>query len=100
MDGSFSSRSTMWGRRAVAEAVVMEAVAKHFRSGGRRFSALHGVYLSVAEGELVAVSGRSGSGKTTLLSLAGGLYRPDESRGQAAEGGGASPAGAAPGGPR
>jgi len=75
----------MWGRRAVAEAVVMEAVAKHFRSGGRRFSALHGVYLSVAEGELVAVSGRSGSGKTTLLSLAGGLDRPDEGRVQAAE---------------
>jgi len=74
----------MWGRRAVAEAVVMEAVAKHFRSGGRRFSALHGVYLSVAEGELVAVSGRSGSGKTTLLSLAGGLDRPDEGRVQAA----------------
>jgi len=66
--------------RAVADAVVMEAVAKDFRSSGRRFRALHGVHLSVTEGELVAVCGRSGSGKTTLLSLAGGLDRPDEGR--------------------
>jgi len=64
----------------VADAVVMDAVTKHFGSGGRRFTALHEVHMSVAEGELVAVSGRSGSGKTTLLSLAGGLDRPDEGR--------------------
>lgn len=40
----------------MADAVVMEAVAKHFRSGGRRFSALHEVHLSVSEGQPVAVS--------------------------------------------
>ena len=62
----------------------MEGVARHFRSGGRRFSALRDIEVSVAEGELVAVYGRSGSGKTTLLSLAGGLDRPDEGRVQAA----------------
>jgi putative ABC transport system ATP-binding protein len=62
----------------VTEAVLMEAVTKHFRSGSRRLSALRHVDLSIAEGELVAVYGRSGSGKTTLLSLAGGLDRPDE----------------------
>src|SRR5215472_13235395 len=66
--------------RAVPDAVVMEAVAKDFGSGDRRFRVLHEVHLSVAEGELIAVSGRSGSGKTTLLSLAGGLDRPDEGR--------------------
>jgi putative ABC transport system ATP-binding protein len=64
----------------VTEAVVMESVAKRFHSGGRLYSALRGVELSIAEGELVAVYGRSGSGKTTLLSLAGGLDRPDDGR--------------------
>ena len=68
----------------MTEAVVMESVAKHFRSGGRRFSALRQVDLSITEGELVAVYGRSGSGKTTLLSVAGGLDRPDEGRVHAA----------------
>ena len=62
----------------------MEGVVKHFRSGGRRFSALRGVDLTVADGELVVVHGRSGAGKTTLLSLAGGLDRPDEGRVHAA----------------
>jgi putative ABC transport system ATP-binding protein len=60
------------------DAVVMEGVAKHYRAGGRLVSALRGVHLTVAEGELVAVFGRSGAGKTTLLSLAGGLDVPDE----------------------
>jgi putative ABC transport system ATP-binding protein len=62
------------------DALVMEGVAKHFRSGGRRFSALRGVDLAVPRGELVVVFGRSGAGKTTLLSLAGGLDVPDEGR--------------------
>lgn len=68
----------------MAEEVVLEAVAKHFRFGPRRITALRSVDLSVGEGELVAIYGRSGSGKTTLLSLAGGLDRPDEGRVRAA----------------
>ncbi|MCR2814956.1 ABC transporter ATP-binding protein [Microbacterium jiangjiandongii] len=51
-------------------------VTQQYGVGETAVSALAGVDLEVARGELVAVMGASGSGKSTLLSIAGGLQRP------------------------
>ncbi|MCR2825446.1 ABC transporter ATP-binding protein [Microbacterium sp. zg.Y909] len=51
-------------------------VTQQYGVGETAVSALVGVDLDVARGELVAVMGASGSGKSTLLSIAGGLQQP------------------------
>jgi len=51
-------------------------VTQQYGVGETAVSALSGVDLDIARGELVAIMGASGSGKSTLLSIAGGLQQP------------------------
>lgn len=50
------------------------------RSGYGRVEILHGVDLTVAPGEFVAVIGANGAGKSTLLKTVAGLLAPQEGR--------------------
>ena len=61
---------------------IIEAVGlvKRYELGGEVLLALDHVNLSVAEGEILSITGPSGSGKSTLMHILGCLDRPDEGR--------------------
>ncbi|MGH9592818.1 MAG: ABC transporter ATP-binding protein [Bryobacteraceae bacterium] len=59
--------------------ILLRGVSKRF-DGKRQVTALDGIDLSIAKGEMASIVGPSGSGKSTLLNLIGGLDRP--SRGE------------------
>jgi putative ABC transport system ATP-binding protein len=50
---------------------------RFFHAGDDETLALQGVSITIASGEVVAVTGPSGSGKSTLLSCLAGLDEPD-----------------------
>jgi ABC-type polysaccharide/polyol phosphate transport system ATPase subunit len=42
------------------------------------FEALHGVSLTIGQGEIIGLVGRNGSGKSTLLRVLAGIFEPDK----------------------
>ena len=57
-------------------AVRMTAIRKRFDTAGGPVEVLHGIDLTLAAGEFVAVIGPSGSGKSTLMNILGLLDAP------------------------
>ena len=53
--------------------VEVRNLSKIYTQGDYQVKAVDNVSLTVARGELVAVTGQSGSGKTTLLNMIGGI---------------------------
>ncbi|SEH67422.1 ABC transporter ATP-binding protein [Paracoccus alkenifer] len=63
------------------EVLRLEAIAKTYNPGSpAAVEVLHGLDLSVARGEVVALVAPSGAGKSTLLHIAGLLDTPDAGR--------------------
>ncbi|WP_122465793.1 methionine ABC transporter ATP-binding protein [Brevundimonas lutea] len=60
--------------------IRLEGVTRRFRSAAGERTALDGVDLEVARGEVFGVVGRSGAGKSTLIRTINLLERPDAGR--------------------
>ena len=59
--------------------IELKGIVKRFYIGKpNELEILHGIDLSVKEGECVSIVGASGSGKTTLMNIIGVLDRPTE----------------------
>jgi putative ABC transport system ATP-binding protein len=54
------------------------AIRKRFALSEREIEILHGLDLTIRDGDFVAIMGPSGSGKTTLLEILGAISRPSE----------------------
>lgn len=57
--------------------IELTRVSKRFQ-GKKQVTALNGIDLGIAKGEMVSLVGPSGSGKSTLLNLIGGLDKATE----------------------
>lgn len=60
--------------------IQLEGITKIYRMGKVQVPVLHGIDLTIDDGELVAIMGPSGSGKTTLMNILGCLDAPTSGR--------------------
>jgi putative ABC transport system ATP-binding protein len=60
--------------------IELEGITKSYQMGKEEMPVLHGVDLTIADGEMVAIMGPSGSGKTTLMNILGCLDVPSGGR--------------------
>ncbi len=58
--------------------ITVQDLVKRYPIGGREFTALKGINLTIKLGEFTGLVGPSGSGKTTLLNIIGALDNPTE----------------------
>ncbi|MCX7101087.1 MAG: ATP-binding cassette domain-containing protein, partial [Methylobacter sp.] len=58
-------------------AVRCQNVLKVYDTGGQKVTALNGVNLDIAQGELMMLVGPSGCGQTTLISVIAGILDQD-----------------------
>ncbi|PKM43932.1 MAG: macrolide ABC transporter permease/ATP-binding protein MacB [Gammaproteobacteria bacterium HGW-Gammaproteobacteria-1] len=63
-----------------APLIELHGVTKTFRSGDLAVEVLHGIDLTIRQGEFVAIMGASGSGKSTLMNILGCLDRPSSGK--------------------
>lgn len=67
-------RCLMENRRSMIE--LKEIVKRFYEGKPNELEILHGIDLTVKEGEFVSIVGESGSGKSTLMNIIGALDRP------------------------
>ena len=54
----------------------LTGITRHYEMGGETVTALDGVDLEIASGEMIAIMGPSGSGKSTMMNILGCLDTP------------------------
>jgi putative ABC transport system ATP-binding protein len=60
--------------------ITIQHLVKRYPIGGREFTALKDINLTIGKGEFTGLVGPSGSGKTTLLNIIGALDDPTDGR--------------------